>query len=354
MKQMVRREDTAEEVYLIGLNLYVDGQKDEALRLLVECARLNSEKVDAFYHAGNIFRETGKVEKAERIHQELLMRPSLVGDKRKRVQLALVKDYISQKKYALAESLLKEIGGGTKNRQVLEELLKVYEETKEWEKAVEVIGDIEKIKGEPDSRYSLYCLESGKSLMDKDGHAARLLFKEALKRDSDSPWPYILIADSYFQAERVDDALEFWSKFLDKVPRHAHLLFDRIEKFYFEGGAYHEVGRIYRELLEREPNNVDAMLALAAYRSRMGEKDEAMLLCRKILEIKPDSREAKAELLRQMVEGSGSFEEIKGVVRDLLQLFPARKRFMCRKCGARTENPSWRCTSCGTWNPYEV
>ena len=48
MKQMVRREDTAEEIYLIGLNLYVDGQREEALRLLVECARINSEKVDEF------------------------------------------------------------------------------------------------------------------------------------------------------------------------------------------------------------------------------------------------------------------------------------------------------------------
>jgi lipopolysaccharide biosynthesis regulator YciM len=354
MKQMVRREDTAEEIYLIGLNLYVDGQRDEALRLLVECARINSEKVDAFYHAGNIFREMGRVDKAERIHQELLMRPSLVGDKRKRVQLALVRDYIALKKYQQAEALLKEISGGTKNRQVLEELLKVYEVTQEWEKAAETLDDLEKIKGQTDPRFEFYYLESGKAIMNTDGHAARLKFKEALKRNPDSPWPYILIADSYFQADRVDDALEFWSKFFDKMPKHAHLLFDRIEKFYFEGGAYHEVGRIYRELLEREPNNVDAMLALAAYRARMGERDEAMLLCKKVLEIKPDSREAQAELLRQMVDGSNNFDDIRETVKKVLELVPSKKRFRCRVCGERTEEPSWRCASCGTWTPYEV
>ncbi|MBL8029067.1 MAG: tetratricopeptide repeat protein [Fibrobacteres bacterium] len=354
MKPMVRREDTAEEVYLIGLNLYVDGQRDEALRLLVECARLNSEKVDAFYHAGNIFREMGKVDKAERIHQELLMRPSLTGDKRKRVQLALVRDYIALKKYQQAESLLKEAAGGTKNKLILEELLKIYEVTEEWEKALDTLSELEKVKDQPDPRYELYCLESGKALMKTDGHAARLRFKEAIKRNSNSPWPYILIADSYFQAERVDDALEYWSKFFDKMPKHAHLLFSRIEKFYFEGGAYHEVGRIYRELLENEPNNIDAMLALAAYMARMGERDEAMVLCRKVIEISPDSREAQAELLHQMVDGGSSFEEIKEVVKDVLQLVPAKKRFRCKSCGERTENPSWKCSACGAWNPYEV
>lgn len=345
----------ADELYLQGLNLYLDGQPEEALRVLTECARADSEKVDAFYHAGNLFREMGKADRAERVHNELLMRPSLSTEFRRRTELALVKDYIAQKKYAKAESLLERSLESGRHPLVLEALLRIYEETREWDKALEIQSELEKIKGYAnDKRHALYCLESGKALASKDGHAARLKFKEALKKDPDSPWPLILIADSYFQAERVDDALEFWSKFFDRFPKQAHLLFERIEKFYFEGGAYHEVGRIYRELLEREPGSADAMLALAGYLAKRGEREEAMLLCRKVLELKPTSREAQAELLHQVLDGSHSYEEVKSVVRDLLKMYPSRKRYRCSACGQRTETPSWRCTACGRWNPYEL
>ncbi len=351
---MALHETVAEGLYIRGLNLYMDGQKEEALNTLIECAKSDSEKVDAFYQAGNIFRELGRAEKAERIHRELLMRPSLSADKRKRVQLALMRDLIVQKKYKQAEGVIGEIQGGTKDALVIEETLRVYEASQEWEKALTALSDLEKIKGKQEPRFEYYCLELGKSLMASDGHAARLKFKEALKRNPESPWPFVLISDSYFDAGRVDDALKYWSEFFDKQPKRAYLLFDRIEKFYFDNGSYHEVGNIYRELLEREPNNINAMLSLASYQAKRGEKEEAVALCRKTLEINPSSREAQVELLRQLLDLSTSYEEIKGIVKEMLQLLSAKQRYRCKSCGSRTETPSWRCENCGVWSPYEV
>jgi lipopolysaccharide biosynthesis regulator YciM len=236
-----------------------------------------------------------------------------------------------------------------------EELLKIYENTKEWEKALEIKAEIDKWKGTPDnSQMALYCLESGRALMASDGHGARLKFKEAIKRAPKLPWPYILIADTYFKENRVEDALEFWSRLFDELPSKAYLIFDKIEKYFYESGAYGEVGRIYRELVEREPENLDALLALSGYLFKRGDREEAASCCRRALEINPNSREAYAELLRQTLDRTECDEEIQALIREMLKMYPARKRFMCRVCMHRTEIPYWRCNACGAWNPYEV
>ena len=352
---MFQKKLSADDLYMKGLNLLLDGNREEAFKYLTQCAQEDSENADAFFHAGNILRDQGRFERAERIHSELLMRPELAPEIRKKVKLALIRDYIAQKKFVKAEVLLQEAMKTSKSLWLLEELLKIHENTKEWEKAIEIKAEIDKWKGAPDNPLmALYYLESARTLMASDGHAARLLFKEAIKRNPGMPWPYILIADTYFKENRAEDALDFWAKLFDEQASKAYLIFDKIEKYFYESGAYGEVGRIYRELTEREPENIDALLALSGYLFKRGDREEALSYCRKALEINPNSREAYAELLSQTMDRSGCDEEIKALVHEMLKMFPARKRFKCRVCMHRTEIPHWRCNACGAWNPYEV
>ncbi|MFH0919557.1 MAG: tetratricopeptide repeat protein [Fibrobacterota bacterium] len=352
---LFKKDPTATDLYIKGLNLLLEGSREEAFACLAQSARTDSEIVEAFFHAGNILRDAGKVERAERVHQELLIRPTLPVEFKNKVKQALIRDYLLMKKYQKAEALCLEVMKSVKSVRLREELLKIYEATEAWEKAIDLKLDVDREKGADDTRMqSLYYLEFGKTLMAADGHAARLRFKEALKKDSRQPWAYILIADTYFAENRVEDALEFWSKLFDALPSKAYLIFEKIERYYYETGDYGEVGRIYRELVEREPENLDALLALSSYLFRRGDRHEAMEVCKKTLEINPGSREAYSELLRQLLENEQGSWELKDAVRGMLKMYPAKKRFHCRFCRTRTETAHWRCLSCGAWNPYDI
>jgi len=352
---MFQKKLNADDLYMKGLILLLDGTKEEALKYLTQAAQEDSENVEAFFHAGNILRDMGKLERAERIHSELLLRPTLNTEFRKKDKLALIRDYIAMKKFAKAEVLILEAIKTSKSLWLMEELLKIYENTKEWSKAIELKEEINKWKdASDDTQLALYQLECGKTLMAEDGHTARLKFKEALKLNSLLPWPYILIADTYFKENRFEDGLKFWSKLFDTLPSKAYLIFDKIERYFYESGAYGEVGRIYSELIEREPENIDALLALSGYLYKRGDREEAVSYCRKALEINPNSREAYAELLRQVLDSVECDDQIQALIHEMLKMYPARKRFKCKVCMHRTETPHWRYNACGAWIPYEL
>jgi lipopolysaccharide biosynthesis regulator YciM len=343
------------DLYIMGLNLLVEGKKEDALQVFTQSVKADSENVEAYYHAGNILRELDNVERAEKIHSELLRRPALLPDFREKVKLALVRDCLALKNFQQAEQLITDSLKGNKQIWLKEALLEVYESTENWEKAITLKAEIDKQKGDnAPELIALYYVERGKALMEKNGRAARIQFKEAIKKDPLLPWPYILIADSYFHENRIDDALEFWSRLFDANPAQAYLIFERIEKYYYDAGEYGEVGRIYRRLVDREPNNVDALLALSRYLTKRGDKGEALSYCKKALEINPKDRAAYAEILSQTLSSIDVSDEIKEAVEGMLKMYPAKKRFICKSCRTRTETPHWHCHSCGAWSPYKL
>ena len=220
---------SAKDLYIKGLNLLLENRSEEAIRYLTECVRLDSEIADAYLLLGNLFRERGEWERAEKVHAELLLRPALGPDLKNKVKLSLIRDYLAGKKHTKAEQLILEAAETNKQLWLKEELLNIYEATGNWEKAVELKIDIDKEKGIDDpEKLALYYLEYGRTLMAKNGRAARIEFKEAIKKNAQLPWPYIFIADTYFAENREDDALEFWSKLMDTVPEKAHLLFEKM------------------------------------------------------------------------------------------------------------------------------
>jgi lipopolysaccharide biosynthesis regulator YciM len=346
---------SAKDVYIRGLNQLLEGKKDEALECFIESAKADSENVEAYYHAGNVFRDLGNAVRAVKVHSELLQRPHLSAEFEKKIKLALVRDYIALKDHKKAEALILDTVKGDKSLWLKEELLKIFEATHNWEKAVALQIDIHKKKKAPEpDRLALYYIESACAVMNKNGREARIRFKEAIKLNPLLPWPYVLIADTYFKEDRVSDALEFWSKLFDTVPARAYIIFDKIEKYYFEAGEYGEVGRIYQGLLEREPDNIDALLALSRYLFKKGDKTEAFSLCKKVLSIQPLPRHAYAEVLRQVLGNVDNLDQIKAFLADMTDLYPEKKRYVCRACQTRAAEALWRCSACGEWLPYKI
>ena len=95
--------------YFVGLNFLLNEQPDKAIDTFVKMLEVDSETVETHLALGNLFRKRGEVDRAIRLHQNLIARPSLAPEARKMALLELGLDYMAAGLFDRAESLFKEL-----------------------------------------------------------------------------------------------------------------------------------------------------------------------------------------------------------------------------------------------------
>ena len=92
-----QKDKTAGEtggVYFRGLNHLLNEEPDKAIDAFVEMLEVDSSTVETHLALGNLFRRRGEVERAIRIHQNLIARPALSREQRAQALLELGQDYM--------------------------------------------------------------------------------------------------------------------------------------------------------------------------------------------------------------------------------------------------------------------
>ena len=80
--------------YIRGLNLVLNRRTDEALELFVQMAKVDDDTLETHFALGHLFRRRGEVERAIRVHQNLLARPTLNEAQRHQAVFSLAEDYL--------------------------------------------------------------------------------------------------------------------------------------------------------------------------------------------------------------------------------------------------------------------
>ena len=125
--------------YLRGLNLVLNRQTDEALELFVRMAKVDEDTLETHFALGHLFRRRGEVDRAIRVHQNLLARPSLNEAQRHQALFSLAQDYLSAGLFDRAEKLFGELrSSSTRGEAALRNLVDIYVRQSDWSKAIEV------------------------------------------------------------------------------------------------------------------------------------------------------------------------------------------------------------------------
>ena len=82
---------------------------DEALELFVQMAKVDDETLETHFALGHLFRRRGEVERAIRVHENLLARPNLSETQRHQAAFSLAEDYLGAGLYDRAEDKLIEL-----------------------------------------------------------------------------------------------------------------------------------------------------------------------------------------------------------------------------------------------------
>jgi lipopolysaccharide biosynthesis regulator YciM len=84
IKHLLRESRALPLSYFRGLNFLLNEQPDKAIESFIEVVKVDPQTIDLHFALGSLFRRQGEIDRAIRMHQNLLDRPDLPADKRER------------------------------------------------------------------------------------------------------------------------------------------------------------------------------------------------------------------------------------------------------------------------------
>ena len=168
--------------YLKGLNFLLNEQTDQALEHFLKMVRVDDRTIETHFALGSLFRRRGEIDRAIRIHQNIIARPDLAAEQRDQALFSLAKDYLRAGLLDRAENLFERLSQGSRYQvEALEQLCRIYEQEHEWEKAIAAGQKLEVLSGKSLGLQiaHYYCELAERAATRKDYVAARAFIKKA-------------------------------------------------------------------------------------------------------------------------------------------------------------------------------
>lgn len=338
--------------YFKGLNYLLNEQPDKAIEVFVKMAEVDSDTVETHFALASLFRRRGEVDRAIRIHQNLIARPSLTRAHRAEALFELAQDYLRAGLLDRAEAILLDmLDTPSYTEAVLRSLISLYEQQKDWEQAIAMRRRLQAVTGlsEEPVIAQYFCELAQAALTSGDAALASRFLKRAQAHDPDGVRAGLMLAQAAERAQDWPRSQRQYRKLLQHDPRYATEVLPilaRITRQTGDAGFLEDTLRVLR----RHDSKTDAYIALAAILDPMLDD--------------PVSRECVAEYLRgepslhglyEMYAGFAgntasvelNLEPLRAAVRRLLENGP---RYRCEECGFRGRTLYWQCPSCKTWN----
>jgi len=338
--------------YFKGLNFLLNEQPDKAIDVFVKMLEVDSETVETHLALGNLFRRRGEVDRAIRIHQNLIARPTLNKSQRALALFELGQDYLRAGLLGRAETLFEESLEHAEYRaESLEKLLDIYQQEKDWSRAIDVARRIEMQTGKRMSALvAQYYCELGEELRGVgDLRGAARMVKRALGCDRRCVRASLLqgaIDKSRGNFKAAIKALKLVEQqdtdFLPEVV--APLM-----SCYRSLGRYGEAEQYLNHLLESH-GGITPLLALAELLEQRDGEGVASERIVAFLRQRPSVRGLERLIELHLENSEGAARENLLILKELTRLLLENKSpYRCRQCGFKAKALQWQCPGCKQW-----
>ncbi|MBN1240768.1 MAG: lipopolysaccharide assembly protein LapB [Gammaproteobacteria bacterium] len=336
--------------YIRGLNLVLNRKTDEALELFVQIAKVDDDTLETHFALGHLFRRRGEVDRAIRVHQNLLARPSLSEAQRHQALFALAEDYLGAGLFDRAESLFAELTtSSTQSRAALERLVDIYEREREWEKAIDAHRQLELRSGERSPRIAhYYCELAEQARVAGDTERALECLSNAEQTDSGALRAALIRAAIAKGRGELGRAIRLYEQVVAADRRFIAEVLPSVMDCYKEDGGLERFDAYVARLVEQDPS-LEKELAYAAIIGDLVESPEladcvqSFVLSNEVLinlvnadELSPQDPQRRSAAIQRIVRG-------------LRQLAMSSARYRCTNCGYSAQRLIWHCPSCKLW-----
>lgn len=353
-KAAPKSENQLTREYVVGLNYLLNEQPDKAVDVFIKLLEVDSETVETHLALGSLFRRRGEVDRAIRIHQNLIARPQLSEFQRKEALMALAQDYMSAGVFDRAERVFLEVATLTGEREInsLRGLLAIYQQEKAWEKALDVVHQIEDTSGLSMhiEAAHYYCEIAAQALKKKQLDKAYQAIKDALVFDPRSVRASLMLANLEMQAGKYRSAIRALKRVPEQDAEFLNEIIELLVQCYREIDAMDECIDYLEQTLADHPR-ASVIFVIGDYLSREKSVDFAIDYVSEHLGRYPSIRG-----LNRLIHWH--LESAHGKVRDKLQmLYAITSKFLdnkpiyrCGQCGFSGKLLHWQCPSCKQWS----
>ncbi len=339
--------------YFRGINYLLNEQPDKAIEVFIQLLDVDGETVETHLALGNLFRRRGEVDRAIRIHQNLIAKTNLSHEQRCHALLELAMDYMRSGLLDRAESLFRELLDLRMNtEQALTQLVLIYQQEQDWDKAIEIARQLETHSGQRLGAMIAHfvCEKAEGARAAGDLASAASLAREALALDPGCVRASLFEGALATASGRLEDAIAAYARVEQQdpqfLPAALHLLVDCHRR----RGRIQEL-RAWLEQVGGEHPGLTPALALAALAAEAGDLRRAMECIAGELQRHPSVRGIDRYLEYAIGTAAGASRDdlalLKGFTARLLEHRPA---YRCEHCGFAGRSLHWQCPGCKSWN----
>jgi lipopolysaccharide assembly protein B len=354
IKHLLRESRALPLSYFRGLNFLLNEQPDKAIESFIEVVKVDPQTIDLHFALGNLFRRQGEIDRAIRMHQNLLDRADLPADKRQVAAFELAQDFQRAGLLDRAEELFTRLDGSPFELQSQGFLLQIYEQEKDWQKAITATRRMEALAKRPYFKEiaHYYCELAQNALLRSQFSDARGTIEQALGEYKLCARATILLGDVEAQQDNYAAAIAAWQRIESQNPAFLGLVADRLADAYRRTGDTAQGIRVLRSYEDQYPS-LDLLTTLFSQILAHEGADAATQLIKEELTRNPTllglDKLLEAQLMLAPAERRTDLELVKNLVGQHIKRLGM---YRCEQCGFRAKQYYWRCPGCGKWETY--
>ncbi|PID46124.1 MAG: hypothetical protein CSB47_05300 [Proteobacteria bacterium] len=355
----VRRQAPAEkrplsDNFVKGVNYLLSEEPDKALDVFLNRPEIDEYTAETYLLLGNLFRNRGEVDRALSVHQNLIGRASLSRAQKSTTMLALGKDFLAAGMMDRAERVFTELlQSHPEDVEARRSLRNIYEQTLEWEKAIEVTQAVHRLNNENVGHLiaNYYC-ELADIAIDT-GHLQTV-------------HDYLVLAEQYHPQSTRTTIIRAHVSMLRHQPEKAGLLYleaaqhspgllgmifpDMVEAYQQSGridALQDQLFEIYQQSADVKVLEFTLRLAIDYGLSELVKRDLPDLLAHKQLNVRTISKALTLFNHQDIATPQDSLQLVDQAISNHLLTQPG---FQCQHCGYKMHDYLWRCPACSQWD----
>ncbi len=343
-----------------GLNYLLSEQSDKAIQLFVELVDVDEDTVETHLVLGSLFRRRGEVDRAIRIHQNVVARANLSVEQKNSAFLQLGIDYLKAGVLDRAETIfLQLIEDHFASAEVFRYLRKLYEKEREWADAIAMAENLEKVSGQSQRvRIAHYHCEMVENYVrEQRDNDARESIRKAIHTDPNCVRAFIQSGDLLTSLGERKEAMQSYRTALEKGSYFSPLVMKRLYDLFSVDGDLQHFPEFVHKYVDYQHDASARFFLIKAYE---GLGDQAKV--REMLHAELKRDEASPYIVRSYLEmmrdnTQGEIKESFEVLEQLLEMrLSTHMACHCTQCGFESNVIFWQCPSCQNWGtvrPYQ-
>jgi lipopolysaccharide biosynthesis regulator YciM len=349
-KSSGRDYDTA---YFKGINYLLNEQPDKAIDVFIKMLEVDSDTVETHLALGNLFRRRGEMDRAIRIHQNLIARSTLKRDHRAQALLALGQDYLSAGLLDRAEGLFEELAeSNLYQKEALRHLLVIYEQEREWQECLRVSSSLESLGGNPlpRERAHYYCELAEEAQSSGKFKLVSQYLKKAQASDSECVRATILLGQVEMERSAYKTALKILQKVGLQNPPYLSEIIPALIQCHQSLGSMDRLKEYLQQAVD-QTSSLSAALALTDIIRAEDGMDAAIAALSSFLDDNPSLAGLERLLTLHLKQPPCPVAETMDMLQRLIrQMVEEGTGYRCSSCGFEAKTMHWHCPSCHAWS----